>query len=396
MSGSEELKTYILGSREMSTSDNVIGSKMHWGILRSIQESATMIQPNSISPETLLLLLRKRTRSARSVPAGLQMELALLWRTLGILRYSVGIPGVLQSFYKDLLATIIDVDALSLSNFNERCESTDNQRNKQGSTLSVGFDNTDRSETSSAGKKRSAEVLFPVPELAYLTENSEFEGDDINDPLAIVQKLFNSSESFASAVPASERSAMHSVCLALAVKSGRLSLLLQSALMLVSEEKSDTLRPEQSISNLQILSDIVDYLMIGNDYKDLMLQVAGKNRPQSFPTSQYLSKLISNSTDASAQNPKKYINPAVCHTHENSSKRITLSFGKADHGKLGLGDSQVIYGYLFSEIYTNLNVDYDHKMLLDYCLAIDAMLSYIIYFIDSLFYGQFILLAVSL
>jgi hypothetical protein len=345
MSGSEELKSYIRSSREMSRSDNVIGSKSHWGILRSIQESATMLQPNSISPETLLLILRKRTRSARSVPAGLQMELALLWRTLGILRYSVGIPGVLQSFYQDLLATIVDVEALSLSNFNERCESADNQHNKPGSTLSVSFDNSEQVEIPSAGKKRSSEVLFPVPELAYLAENSEFEGDDINDPLAIVQKLFNSSESFAAAVPASERSAMHSVCLALAVKSGRLSLLLQSALMLVSEEKSDSLRPQQTISNLQILSDIVDYLMIGNDYKDLMLQVASKSRLQSFPTSQYLSKLISNTTDASPQNPKVYIDPAVCHTHENSSKRITLSFGKADHGKLGLGDSQVTFEY---------------------------------------------------
>ena len=314
---------------------------MYNEILGSVNDRIISYQSIAITPDSLFKLFRKKTRSSKGVPAELQIELALLWRTISILRYSVGIPGVLTSFYVDFLRTIVDVEPLSLSNFSDDNSDQDNsnQQNGHDASISMGLENANsRGHLSKTAIMPGRGAIFAVPELEYLRENSEFDGDEVNDPLGVVQKLFNSSESFASSVPIAEKGAMHSVCLALAVKSGRLSLLLQSALLLVSRSTENDAVSESSLSNLQILSDIVKYLTAGDSIREEMANIPRNIGPQ-------LSIFTSNRSNMEADELVKL--PGMCnrtmqsdHICEKTSS-ITLSFGKVDHGKLGLGISQV-------------------------------------------------------
>ena len=319
--------------------DYKTGSIMYTNVSRTFHDTAEMLQPNFIGPDILLMLLRKKTRSSKGIQPELQMELALLWRTLGILRYSVGIPGVLQSFYEDLLNTIMSVDSLSLSIFSSSSMSINSyQYGRNGEKILSKNEVTGHlssGQLDSACKKSYPDFLFPVPELAYLKDGNEFEGDEINDPVGIVQKLFNSAESFAATVPIAERCAMHSVCLALAVKSGRLSLLLQTAQVLISGETEKNTEAEEAVLNLQILQDVFEYLEGGEQNKMRIMASAEKVKFQSsqpyFKKSKHSWSLLS----------RCIRNNRLSNSYDEMSKRITVSFGKADHGKLGLGDSQV-------------------------------------------------------
>lgn len=340
MSGLESLQSHMLSSH--TTFDDDSGARMYNELLRNVNDRTISYHSIASTPENLFKLSKKRIRSSKGVPAELQIELALLWRTISILRYSVGIPGVLTSFYMDLQRTIVDVEPLSLSNFIDDNSDQDNGSQQKGhdSSLSMGLDNANSvGRLSESAIEPSRGVIFDVPELEYLKENNEFEGDEVNDPLGIVQKLFYTSESFASSIPIADRGAMHSVCLALAVKSGRLSLLLQSALLLVSKNTENDSTPESSSqSNLQILSDIVEYLIAG-----LSMKAAMANIPNNiFPQSSYSTSNQLNIGDNKPENLSEIRNETlrsfdVC----EQTSTLTLSFGKADHGKLGLGISQV-------------------------------------------------------
>lgn len=342
MSGLESLLSHTSSSHNLLTFDNDSGSRMYYELLRNVNDRTISHHSIAITPENLFKRSRKRIRSSKGVPAELQIELALLWRTIGILRYSVSIPGVLTSFYVDLQRTIVDVEPLSLSNFIGDNSDQDNGSQHIGhdGSVSMGLGSADSTgHLRATAIKSSRGVIFDVPELEYLKENSEFEGDEVNDPLGIVQKLFYTSESFASSVPTADRKAMHSVCLALAVKSGRLSLLLQSALLLVSKNtENDATSESSSHSNLQILSDIVEYLTAGFSMRADMANIPNKISLQ--PS--YITSNQSNMGDIKPGNLLEIRNETmrsfdVC----NQASTITLSFGKADHGKLGLGVSQV-------------------------------------------------------
>jgi hypothetical protein len=362
MSGLESHMTHIRSGRNLSTFDNESGSRMYYEISRSVNDRITC-QSNSITPDNLFKLRRKKAKSSKSVPAELLTELALLWRTIGILRYSVGVPGVLTSFYADLLTKIVDVEPLSLSNFSNDNIDQDyvtQQHGHDGGAISIGLTNADSlGYTSTTAIKPSKEVIFAVPELEYLQENSGFEGDEINDPLGVVQKLFNSSESFASSVPIAEKGAMHSVCLALAVKSGRLSLLLQSALMLALKNSENDSDSESSFSNLQILRDIVEYLSAGYSMKSELSAISSNISPKSHPSSSSLNRL-NTGTDVPEIFPGRFLG----NSHESmrsqecsgETSTITLSFGKADHGKLGLGASQVTLSLTLLKLNLLLNL----------------------------------------
>lgn len=331
--------SYITDCSECPRLDYKTGSIMYSNISRSSHDSTEMLQPTFIGPDILLMLLRKKTRSSKGIQPELQMELALLWRTLGILRYSVGIPGVLQSFYEDLLDTIMNVDSLSLSNFsslNVSINSYQYSRNGEN-TLSKHEVSAQLSsgQLNSSSKKSYPDFLFPVPELAYLKDGNDFEGDEINDPVGIVQKLFNLAEGFAVTVPFAERCAMHSVCLALAVKSGRLSLLLQTAQLLISGDNETNTEAEEAELNLQILQDVSEYLEDGMKNKIRIIASAEKAKYHS-------NHPYRNKSKQSWRLLSRYIrNGRLLCSHNEMSTGTTLSFGKADHGKLGLGDSQV-------------------------------------------------------
>lgn len=366
MNGLESHMTPTRSGRNLSTSDNESGSRMYYEISRSVNDRITC-QSNSITPDNLFKLRRKKAKSSKSVPAELLTELALLWRTIGILRYSVGVPGVLTSFYADLLTKIVDVEPLSLSNFSNDNIDQDyvTQQHGHDGAISIGLANADSlGYISTTAIKPSKEVIFAVPELEYLQENSGFEGDEINDPLGVVQKLFNSSESFASFAPIAEKGAMHSVCLALAVKSGRLSLLLQSALLLALKNTENDSYAESSFSNLQILRDIVEYLTAGYKMKADLAAISSNISPKSHPSSSSSLNRLNMGTDV----PENFQGRFLGNSHESmrcqecsgETSRISLGFGKADHGKLGLGASQVTLSltYLLLNLLLNLLLDF--------------------------------------
>lgn len=359
-------------TRFQSVSDYDTSFCMYAGMLQSLNSSTIGAQSDSISPENLLLLMKNRTKSIRYIPAELQIELSLLWRTLGILRYSVGTHGVMQSFYEGLLGTITEVDSLALSNFNNSSASHEDSGCKPEGGLKSGYSmkfqpTCSSVRLSSASGRPSPQIILPVPELAYLKEGSEFDGDDENDPLGVVQKLFDSSVNFASGLPYSVRGAMYSVCVALAVKSGRLSLLLKAVSLLISEEgsakKVDFLYSSCNALSSEIITDIVQYLSSGLESKNLSISTALKVvrlhqissysvLPSSVPLirdkSDNISTLYRGCKDYSDvlqfhQNRRSVQNQSSNYNQNEgqSTSRVTLSFGKADHGKLGLGDSQV-------------------------------------------------------
>ena len=366
--------SYAECNRSLPAADYDSSFCMYVEVLLSLNRPKSVDQLDSISPEDTLLLLKKRMKSLKDVPAEMQVELSLLWRTMVIMRYSVGIPGVLQSFYKGLLSTVAEVDSLALSNFNNGRTIHNDRGSIASNNLNVESSNVfgparSNHHLSSITRMPTAQAIFSVPELAYLKEGSEFDGDDENDPLGVVQKLFNSSESFASTLPGSDRGAMYSVCLALAVKSGRLSLLLQAALLLISVENTtkqdDDSHPRCDLSNLVVIRDIVQYLSLGEESRGLSIIAALKAArsqqilPYSFPP--YSSPFLRDKStrilqlehgyqifgDITQQNQNSRSDEthSVCFNGNRSLgrsvNRVTLSFGKADHGKLGLGDSQV-------------------------------------------------------
>ena len=379
--------SYAESCRSQPAADYESSFCMYVEILLSFNGIRVDDQLDSISPENLLLLLKKRMKSIKDVPAEMQVELSLLWRTLVIMRYSVGIPGVLQSFYKGLLSTITEVDSLALSNFNNCRTSHDDSGSKASNNLKVDSSTVfgpvrSNRHLSSVTRMSSTQAIFPVPELAYLKEGSEFDGDDENDPLGVVQKLFNSSESFASTLPDSERGAMYSVCVALAVKSGRLSLLLQAAFLLISADNStkqdDNLQPRCDVSSLAIVRDIVQYLSLGEESRDLSiiaaLKAARSQQISPYSFFPYSSPILRDRCTSALQFDRRHeaLGGSLQYIQNNrsnqtqivscnqtrgsgqSTNRVTLSFGKADHGKLGLGDSQVLT--LHSMFYLLINM----------------------------------------
>ena len=297
----------------------------HWMSI----ESTTVGEEDNASTLDLLELLQRR-RSSMSVlrepiPATMQLELALLWRTMDILRFSVGIPGAMQSFYKELSRTISTVHPLSLSQFsgtykNQSTTTSSSSKTQQQSLVSI------EPETTSVGGCSNEDGLFLVPELAYLKPGSTFEKDEVNDPLGLVQKLSDAAERIAMTVPLAERGVFYSFYLAMAVKSGRLSLLLRGACLLSMEES-----PDHSVGlddthgfkdvDMRLLKDIVDHVR-------------------------------HNSTATSNSKQQKDALKSAITPSQGEKPAIVLSFGKADHGKLGLGDTQVRQIHAFEDCFS--------------------------------------------
>ena len=283
-------------------------------------------EDNASSTSDLLELLQRR-RSSMSVlrepiPATMQLELALLWRTMDILRFSVGIPGAMQSFYKELSRTISTVRPLSLSKFSCAYEDQQPTVTSSGSKIQQSLVSIEP-ETTSIGGCSNEDGLFLVPELAYLKPGSTFEKDEVNDPLGLVQKLSDAAERIAMTVPLAERGVFYSFYLAMAVKSGRLSLLLRGACLL-SMEGSPAHPMEFYDSNgfkdvdISLLKDIVEHV-----------------RHHATSNSKRQKDVVKTANAFTTTAPSQGEKPA-----------IVLSFGKADHGKLGLGDTQVCQNFV--------------------------------------------------
>lgn len=210
-----------------------------------------------------------------------QVEVAFLWRSLSLLQW-LNDDDVLSEYFRDLQETINTLSPLSLT-------SGEHFGHTQGS--SDINPKTDR--------------IFPMQELRHLRYNNENTLSD-RDPFGIVLPLFEAVESYSRRRRTKEALEL---CVSLAVKSGRGSLLLRSVLLLLDHSNAPhkpTLVPEP-ILNPQILKDMEAYCML-------------------MPTSYSGNSLTPNSHRTDSETGEVY---------------ASVSFGKGDHGKLGLGDTQV-------------------------------------------------------
>jgi hypothetical protein len=339
---------YIESASYQSLFDSDTGYDTYLRMIASLNDSE--LESQSFTPGELLLVQKKKTYTTQNIPIEMQMELALLWRTLGILRYSMRAPGVMQSFFEDLLCVIEGVDSLSLANFYDCSDQNSHVKILQDEyvvfLLSIVAKSlnpkhslllpTSAETDSSTEKGTDCHFLFSVPELAYLNEGSDFPKEDANDSFGIVQKLFNSAENFALSLPSVERNAMYSVCLALAVKSGRLSLLLQTACLLSSNNTQKN--NEFTFSSHIVLKDLISCIRTSSSKLEMIKISAKKNKFQQLSHLQRRKESLSQKHEDSNFESVYPFFHRKCH---RSMKNITLSFGKADHGKLGLGDTQL-------------------------------------------------------
>lgn len=290
----------------------------------------------SLSPGTDLLLLdfqeKNHTNSHDTHHVDMEMELTMLWRTLKMLRYSINIPGVLESFYKDLLLIVNQSGPLSLST----TLSTDNITSNSNSSSNTYTDISKRISTAEESTPSQVSTL-------NTEEASSF--SNTNQNTNIVQKLYNLSENYALVLHPSQRSTIYLVCLSIAVKSGQLSRLLQSICLLLSANVETNFQ----YTNLLIFNDIINYIKISNQNRKNNQIEQEKLKFLQYSRTKYRSTYILKLLRAPCiqfQKPLSYYN----NYNSNRGKygnyvqnRVTLSFGKADHGKLGFGDTQVLF-----------------------------------------------------
>jgi hypothetical protein len=84
---------------------------------------------NLLSASQLLSNKSKNNDKSSLLPLDLQIQLAMLWRTLKIIKNSEDMPIMLQSFYEDFLNEIKSLPCLSLSTFWEAEEKRINSGN---------------------------------------------------------------------------------------------------------------------------------------------------------------------------------------------------------------------------------------------------------------------------
>ena len=167
-------------------------------------------------------------------PLNVQFELAMLWRTLNVLK-SIDVPSVVL-FYEKLIPNLRNMPQLSLSSYwgtNSLVDVIGGDTNDNA----VAVDGSKEGKTSDV----LATSLLNIDELDYLRHS---ESIDINhDPLQVIQNLYNTAAMFVfhnSSSSASSRDILLSACLNMAVKSGRINLLLHFMLMVLSLHENYT------------------------------------------------------------------------------------------------------------------------------------------------------------
>ena len=237
------------------------------------------------------------------IPLQLQTELALLWRTIGLIRYTTETTGnfdLFIAFFEEFLEVVKEIPKLSLS-------------------VAWNSSNGDIVGIPKVQENANTIPILPIPELSYLHEVGSIDGSDDHDPLRIVQKLFETAENLALVLPSHERFVLLQVCVALGMKSARISLLLRSISLLLADDGLD------SDIGSSCCEDIRSYcLAISNDWTEEEKSKGCKDT----------------SDDVCPWKQAQAVND-----HGTTRKRIggmLLTHGKAEHGKLGHGDAQVI------------------------------------------------------
>jgi alpha-tubulin suppressor-like RCC1 family protein len=269
-----------------------------------------------------------RDDTINSIDLDIQTQLAILLRSLKLVKEVYeDMPTMIKFFFNELLVTIKRLPPLSLSTYwedNKKHLSHSNSNNVASLKTSSTSNESSVSDVSAYNDLRSCigisskdntkkeNYILPLPELAYLKDsfssnNSHLRDVELNefDPLGIVMNVFEIAEQFAVSLPIEERGPPLSICLALAIKSGRISLILHTVHLILYNGNGNSVTDKCDI-DVELL----------NDVKVWLTNWAAVNKIQ-------LSSKINGSYDTAVNNG------------------ILLSFGKADQGKLGHGDTQL-------------------------------------------------------
>lgn len=232
-----------------------------------------------------------------NVSRSTQFELVLFIRTLNILKSTPGLS--LTTLFNQILPYLKSLPNRSLSAYWK-------EKNQDG--ISLVCEKEEPKTTDSESKQQT--LPSNIRELEHLKNAEHTEAR--HDPLLIVRTLYESaSQELQYNTSADERCVLLQTCLCIAIKTGRLSILLHS-LLLVYMYDHDSKNIDPTI--------LQEFYSTCREFGLSQIQKASKN-----PTT--LSNLLK---EENIQDIKQV-----------NGNNLVLSFGKADHGKLGLGDVQL-------------------------------------------------------
>jgi hypothetical protein len=232
-----------------------------------------------------------------------QVELAFLWRNVSMLK-SLDDGEMLMEFFEEFVKLVCRLPPLSLSSiWLEQPQHKTQHEVKPEEETSSGHNG-----------------FLSIPEINYLSD--QYNAPDLHDPYFILVKFFETVEQYTITSNSNRKGLLLSVCLALAIKSGRASLLLRTVCWM----------NENRHAMMEFDFDIL---------KDLEASLKG------LVTSEK-SEQAANLTDVLLVDPLLDENDISSCSGFNDALLVrrmegcmALSFGKADHGKLGHGDTQV-------------------------------------------------------
>ena len=274
---------------------------------------------------------------SRSVPYNLQFELAMLWRTLSILQ-SIDESSVI-SFYEKLIPNLKVMPKLSLSNYwHEIDKNKDNQSLVGLSIVSSSDEYVDSNNADLETKQRDNIPLMNINELNYLKHDEAI--DEKHDPLQVIQKLYGTAVTcIEKSSCIDDRNILLSACLAMAIKSGRISLLLHVMMMIYSLDDIGIQIDTNSIKDICEYYSTIKVTNISTDKQAIISNLINitnddpllnqKNQKENLGE-KYIVNHISNKSYFMSEYVSYHHHPSV--RKEDKSNGILLSFGKADHG----------------------------------------------------------------
>jgi hypothetical protein len=269
------------------------------------------------------------------VPADLQVELAMLWRTLSLIETIDGLSVV--DFYEKYTPLLKGMPQLSLSTYWEEISNLlakDNAEITSTKKSLVGVRKIDAVLGSAESNRPPDFTVMNLPELDYLKHDDRI--DAKHDPLNVVQNIYGAAAFIVYDASPYNRSILLSACMALAVKSGRASLMLH-LIALLSQLSPGSNEEEIYLSvDLDPLKDVWEHVL-----------ASAAETPSCAGGDAAVAGAICSSTitaevdtcEADIQNPLLANSTAVAKRGTGSAdgkpatkNGIVLSFGKADHG----------------------------------------------------------------
>ena len=255
----------------------------------------------------------------QAIPATLQFELGLLLRTLEILKSfdedeDTESKSSIIEFFEKMVNILSRVPSLTLSAYWDEKYGCKTEKKVN----IVGIPVVANNEIDNGGEP----YIFDVPEIEYLKENKVLEPTkemaEKHDPLRLIQNLYDTACGCfsSSSITTSDRDILITICLLIALKSGRASYLLHTA-WIISSIDDDYIGVEMTI-----FEEFFAHLKQSNLALDNTLCRIKEDAVK-------------------LQKPEQLV-PLQKRTVINRTPRTFLfSFGKADHGKLGHGDTQL-------------------------------------------------------